>query len=482
MKIVTRIIFLVLLIFYIFFILRTGFDIDGERYFTLVDDAMISMRYARNISDGYGIVWNPGEEPVEGFSNLGWTIIMATIHLLELPEAKISLTIMLLGVAILLANLLVIKQLTKKLFPEYKFAPVIAIVLVGFYFPIVFWTLRGMEIGLISLVISSTFLLILKQNRWSTLLGFLGPIIRFDIFAQLILLGYLYKKYKLIASIIGSALILTLFRIIHFGMSFPLTYYLKVEGVSIYTRVMVGLTVFLQNAIDDIWLPIVFIIIGWILGARLKTTIYLVALFVIQVAYSIYVGGDYAEQLVGGSNRFIAQGVPYLMIAAAVGMEEIADRFSLWIHHKRLIVSLLVAITLIATSGNEWLRYGFYNAPMLASDIERTEKALNIRSKTSEDAIVAAHAVGQIGYFSNRKIIDLLGKNDPIIALGPPATEFRPGHNKWNYEYSISDRCPDIIADDWGEVTDYLSGLPSIYKMSDYGYWIRIPNDCYTKY
>ncbi len=36
----------------------------------IFDDAFISYRYARNLADGFGLVWNLGEAPVEGFTNL----------------------------------------------------------------------------------------------------------------------------------------------------------------------------------------------------------------------------------------------------------------------------------------------------------------------------------------------------------------------------------------------------------------------------
>src|SRR5262245_13589285 len=51
---------------YIAFILRGAVMIDGQAYFTLFDDAMISMRYARTLADGGGLSWNPGDTPVEG--------------------------------------------------------------------------------------------------------------------------------------------------------------------------------------------------------------------------------------------------------------------------------------------------------------------------------------------------------------------------------------------------------------------------------
>ena len=43
---------------------------------TSVDDAYISLRYAWNLVDGNGLVWNPGEY-VEGFSNPVFTLLCA---------------------------------------------------------------------------------------------------------------------------------------------------------------------------------------------------------------------------------------------------------------------------------------------------------------------------------------------------------------------------------------------------------------------
>ena len=40
------------------------------------DDAFISFRYAKNLSDGVGLVWNVGER-VEGYTNFLWTVLMA---------------------------------------------------------------------------------------------------------------------------------------------------------------------------------------------------------------------------------------------------------------------------------------------------------------------------------------------------------------------------------------------------------------------
>ena len=43
----------------------------------LIDDALISFAYARNLADGAGFVSQPGKSPVEGFSNPLWTLLFA---------------------------------------------------------------------------------------------------------------------------------------------------------------------------------------------------------------------------------------------------------------------------------------------------------------------------------------------------------------------------------------------------------------------
>jgi arabinofuranosyltransferase len=41
-----------------------------------IDDAFISYRYARNLVEGHGLVFNIGEY-VEGYTNLLWTLLVA---------------------------------------------------------------------------------------------------------------------------------------------------------------------------------------------------------------------------------------------------------------------------------------------------------------------------------------------------------------------------------------------------------------------
>ncbi|HEX5503297.1 MAG TPA: hypothetical protein VFW96_11795, partial [Thermomicrobiales bacterium] len=141
------------------FILRTAFTVDGTLYFTLFDDAMVSMRYARNLAAGHGLVWNAGQQPVEGYTNLLWTLWLAVLHLLPVPEAQTALLVMLSGALILVGNVLLVGRIAAHLARGNRQVVVLAMWFTALYYPLVYWTLRGMEVGLIALLLSAAILL-----------------------------------------------------------------------------------------------------------------------------------------------------------------------------------------------------------------------------------------------------------------------------------------------------------------------------------
>ena len=96
---------------YAVFISRTSFLISSTRYFPLLDDAMVSLRYARHLVQGHGFVWNLGDPPLEGFTNPLWTLVMAAVHLLPLPQIRYTLVLQAIGAAILLAMAVVVFRL-----------------------------------------------------------------------------------------------------------------------------------------------------------------------------------------------------------------------------------------------------------------------------------------------------------------------------------------------------------------------------------
>ena len=53
-------------VYYGVFIFKTSFLLNGERYFCLYDDAMISMRYAKNLAQGLDSSGTPGASALKG--------------------------------------------------------------------------------------------------------------------------------------------------------------------------------------------------------------------------------------------------------------------------------------------------------------------------------------------------------------------------------------------------------------------------------
>lgn len=89
------------------------------------DDAFISFRYAQNLAQGRGLVFNAGER-VEGYTNFLWTVLMA------IPERfgwSTPLFSQILGIALMLATVAVTLRLAKNVFGDATLAFLAAIVL-----------------------------------------------------------------------------------------------------------------------------------------------------------------------------------------------------------------------------------------------------------------------------------------------------------------------------------------------------------------
>lgn len=54
------------------------------------DDAFITFRYARNLAEGYGITWNPGQPPTEGYTNFLLVLLLAPFIALGLDPLTVS--------------------------------------------------------------------------------------------------------------------------------------------------------------------------------------------------------------------------------------------------------------------------------------------------------------------------------------------------------------------------------------------------------
>lgn len=546
---------LVALVFYGVFVLRTSLSIGGTRYFVLFEDAMISMRYARHLAAGHGLVWNIGEAPIEGFTNLLWVLWMSVAHLLGLSESKIALFIMLSGVAILLATGLVTSKIARKA-SGAPWVPVAVLAATLFDYPLVFWTLRGMEVGALTLIVYTLLWLALENEEQFSVprtvamgaLTSMALLVRSDSVVPIGLIslyGFLTCSRRwLFAGIIGAFASSavggqTLFRKAYFHESLPNTYYLKLYKISALARIKRGAFVALEVLAMHLAVPVSIVFaslpkldfgVAWakaIWNERSSRRLVLLgAIFTAQVGYATYVGGDAWEWMLY-ANRYVCVGMPALIVLVAVllqraiaatneqravfskrvayglaisgfvlvvlnlyakkfpeegiaativfsktplavggammlaglllrmrdartGMIEGLEALQRWLGSQKTAAMAALLLTTIVWLPSHILplgRWAAQNAAQYVDEARYTRLGLLIQANTPPDFRIAVAAAGATPYFAQRPTEDLLGKNDRFIAKLAPRGVFSPGHDKWDYRYSLGEKKAQLVVE-----------------------------------
>jgi len=489
----------------IFFIAQASFIAEGHRTFSLFDDAMISMRYAANLAAGDGLVWNPGQPPVEGYTNLLWTLWMAVLHLVPVPVRLTSLLVSLSGVALLVATAAVSARLATRLSGDRgSLAAPIAAALVGLCYPLVFWTLRGMEVGLLALLIALSVEMAFRirdgdprATTWLALCLALLTLTRPDgIFPALTIAAGSAaaaprQPWRLLVILCAVPLTVmglhTAWRLSYYGDPLPNTYYLKMTGVTLAERLSRGATVGAAATGQFLLLTLAFALAA-LHRERGPVQALTVAIPLLLAGYSVYVGGDVWEWL-RHTNRYLTPAFAVVIPAAVAALASrdqptrrlvaaiaaAAVVIELWLAGRssyaggmalhivaaslaglvgvlawqgvapRLAVLLAAVMTFGSTSMPgylDWRRNGIAHA---ADDAVVSRVGMLVRATTSPEARIAVVWAGALPYFAQRETIDLLGKNDRRIARMRPVTPFVPGHNKFDYLYSIGELRPDLV-------------------------------------
>lgn len=474
-----KLIFYLILIGYtlysILFIIKSSLVVNGVRYFTLFDDAMVSMRYAKNLAGGYGLVWNPGGDRVEGYTNFLWTMYMAFWHLFYISSAKISLFIQVSGLLLLIGSLFLIRKISEHISERNAYVMCASVVLTASYQPINYWALKGMEtsvLGFIILLSVWRVFVCIEQNRFDPLLFVVlgvGQLVRPDtavLFVGVVLFLIITipgcrKKNALLALLIilviqGS---MTMFRLLYYNDILPNTYYLKMTGVPATIRIQRGIRVALQFVSGMSYILFVLPFVYSMLYAKNKKVWFLLYLFLIQFFYSIYVGGDAWEWWGHLANRYICIVIPLFFIVLSLVINFLLQKSTRYLRmgavFKKCCFIILMVFTIIQ------MHRGFGTAVLknlihfpvfqIEEDKNNVLLAIKIKEITTADAKIAVGWAGAPPYFSDRFSIDLLGKNDAYIAhqkaRGGWGGLFDPGHNKYDWSYSIGELKPDMVLD-----------------------------------
>jgi hypothetical protein len=456
--------------------------IDGTRYYVLFDDAMISMRYAYNLAHGNGLVWNVGER-VQGFTNPLWVFYMALLHRLPIPLPQMGLAIQVTGAVFLAATLFFVRRIVEQLTGD-MLAMLGAVALAAFYAPLNSFSLLGMEVSALALLLTASIWLALRNgtDRFTPFLYVIlaiGTLLRSDAAVPyVIILAAMYVTRKqhrrqhlawglglLVLSLGGQALA----SFFYYGQWLPNTYYLKLEGWPFALRILRGLYALVWFAYYSNW--ILFLLpLSLLLFRRDWKVLLPLAVLAGQLAYSVYVGGDAWEHH-GGANRYIAIAMPIYFGLLATAVEELRRGAVGLLGRGRLIESgsrlvwtacfgfALLNFNLLLGDWKSIERWNLARRPdyVAGSDTNLTI-ALALRESTTPAASIAVLGAGTIPYLlPEHRVLDILGKTDAVIAHQPVRTpmsiadipEMRPGHMKWDYARTFGELKPDVIVSLW---------------------------------
>jgi arabinofuranosyltransferase len=518
---------------------------DGEIHTTLFDDAMISMSYARTFASNLDLVWFPGADRVEGFTNLGWTLLMAAVHRIGMNSDATITAVRVMGLCTVWLTALTACFIAKEFRSgQRRSTQALVTFTVLANGPLLYFSIQGMEVGLwtllMSLVCLLTWRVYVSETTWSSL--FLGVCVVAGIvtrpdFLVVPLAALAWSVicardgFRRIASplLLGSAIAVTatvLFRISYYGDPVPNTYYLKMTGVSLVVRVARGLTVAGAGTIGAFAPGAALVCLSW--KHLLRTERQVIALLLSNtfalVVYCSYVGGDAWEQSLL-LNRYLIPALVCVWLSACLSLVcAFSDEtrrlcpFDILLMTAMGITAFLAPVVgtyLVTIPGNRLARLGLHefdpNKAMANSSVTvwfglllvgaalvtlwrrssfprlvlvsattaclvtaliPSVRGINssgafallgaqLEYVTVDGASLAVVGAGGTQYASGRKTLDLLGKSDKVIAREPARVPaFIPGHNKFDFDHSIGELRPDVIAQLW-VIGDELATLTS---------------------
>lgn len=419
--------------------------IDGVTYFILDDDIMISMRYARNFARGAGLVYNEGEY-VEGFTNPLLTLIATGLHLLPVPLPTVSLGLMLVNIGF---SLSIVYILTR------------------------FWGEHGQDS--LAGLFAAMFYVTLPNHSWHAHAGYevymFMAILLFSIWriehlrvTDALIMGLLPLTHSIAlgvwAILVASIFFLTeasakqrfflavvtilpfssyeLFRILYYQDFLPNTAWLKVGAGSLK-----GGLVYAKDWLNTV-IPVAILAVYTLFTSRDKKTILLGILLVSHTGAVVVLGGDIFYEY-----RFLFPCSLLLAALAGRSVSVLLKRAVALSKSECAYLCVLVAGTMMYVM--VWLPFHHYrmNIPEFEFDkrwqVRQVAMGLALRENTAPRSIIALFGLGHEGYYSERHVIDMLGKADRHIAHTKSTPNRHIGHSKTDFDY-VMGLSPDYIS------------------------------------
>ena len=335
--------------------------------------------------------------------------------------------------------------------------------------PLSIWSLQGSDTGLMCLWLTATvsylFGVLGRPNSfWPLVVLFAaGPILRLDAMVYVVPMWlfvalHIRQRRLTVSTFVATTLVLAGilgFTMFVYGDPLPNTFYLKATGAPFQLAFDRGLESLGHSV--SLWPLFVPAFAAVVVFCRDVRVLLCAALVAAIMMYNVCVGGDWADEYV---SRFMVPGLPMLFVLCAGGIARGAHRVrryldkTSWLPAAAGSVALIacVAVFLSVNPAPAWDEWVSVSEPtMYRDDNERhANYALQLNAILSPSDVVAVHWAGVTPYFHDGPALDVFGKNDAHIAhmeLPPSllrARSFRPGHNKWDWNY-VMDKRPAVV-------------------------------------
>lgn len=440
------------------------------------DDAFTSLRYAKNLIEGKGLVFNEGEY-VEGYTNFSWVVLMSFIgsiaHTLNhdldlnlfLEETSQILSIvfgfLVLVITYLLSRSIFLKTLSEKTHTKWlaEVSSFIPVPIVLYTTPFIYWSVSGMETSLfVFLTVLSVYLFINREKGKKYLYAFvivsvINSLTRPEgtIFFGLMILFYLQPRlvnndglrwniriknlfnkefYTLITLyLIPISLYLT-FRLLYYGYPLPNTFYAKTEFSSEFlTRGFNYVIEFAEAYLiyGLVLIPVLLQLFMKRMSDSEKLLLWIITAYTILI---FLIGGDVLP-----IHRFFLTITPMIFILVLKSIFALIEEFS---PQRFFTLPVLVASILL-------LAAGFYNYEMQKDtmmekrayetglvekmkiyaefvkniDYEQGKNKIKNKIKSKSKKVVAMSTIGAFSFYSDAHVIDIVGLTDEYIAHNP---------------------------------------------------------------
>jgi arabinofuranosyltransferase len=382
-----------------------------------IDDSYISFRYARNLADGLGLVYNAGER-IEGYTNFLWTLLLALGIKLG---ADPTITAKVMGGGAALGTLVVVYRLSERLQP-YRFVPALATWLLASSMVFAGYAVLGLETALFIFFICLGLLLLTRESEEPArfplsglcyaLAGLTRPEAPLYLGLAMLLLGrQMFARQNLIRGLLFAAVIGThlLWRHGYYGAWLPNSFSAKTGNL--HDQLLRGqdyLSRYLDAQGAVLWLGVLGITLAVARRSRLGLTLTATALAV--AGYVVLVGGDWMPVF-----RFLAPFEPFAFLLVDFGVRGTAE------NSPRAVGAALAIFGIGA---------GVHRATVVR---EETEQFLGEKRNWDQSAtalaswfkqynhpgMIAMGDIGYVGWTTNYPILDILGLVDPVIAKLP---------------------------------------------------------------